>query len=67
MGIPQGDQFFTNKSTIMDRETEGAPEPGLFSAIRREAGKIEGEFRNEERIHEQHKADKYGSTKIARA
>ncbi|CAF4929777.1 unnamed protein product, partial [Rotaria magnacalcarata] len=25
----------------MDRETEGAPEPGLFSAIRREAGKIE--------------------------
>ncbi|CAF1931903.1 unnamed protein product [Rotaria magnacalcarata] len=44
----------------MDRETEGAPEPGLFSAIRREAGKIEGEFRNEERIHEQHKADKYG-------
>ncbi|CAF2051821.1 unnamed protein product, partial [Rotaria magnacalcarata] len=44
----------------MDRETEGAPEPGLFSAIRREAGKIEGEFRNEERILEQHKADKYG-------
>ncbi len=43
----------------MDREFEGAPEPGLISGIRREAGKIEGEFRNVERSHEQREADKY--------
>jgi hypothetical protein len=42
----------------MDRN-EGAPEPGLISGIRREAGKIEGEFRDMERSHEQREADKY--------
>jgi hypothetical protein len=40
-------------------EREGAPEPGLFSGIRREAGKIEGEFRDVERSHEQREANKY--------
>ncbi len=43
----------------MDREREGAPEPGFFSGIRREAGKVEGEFRDMERSHEQREADKY--------
>ncbi len=43
----------------MDREFEGAPEPGLISGIRREDGKVEGEFRNLEREHEQHEANKY--------
>jgi len=43
----------------MDRQFEGAPEPGLISDGRREAGKIEGEFRNDERDHEQRDADKY--------
>jgi hypothetical protein len=37
----------------------GAPEPGLFNDIRREDGKIEGEFRDIERGHEQREADKY--------
>jgi hypothetical protein len=40
-------------------ERQGAPEPGFFSAIRREVGKIEGEFRDVERSHEQREADKY--------
>ncbi|CAF3828202.1 unnamed protein product [Adineta steineri] len=43
----------------MDRE--GASEPGLISGIRREEGKIEGEFRDMERNHEQREADKYES------
>jgi hypothetical protein len=43
----------------MDREYEGGREPGLISDIRREDGKIEGEFRNVERGHEQREADKY--------
>jgi hypothetical protein len=45
----------------MDRmnEYDGAPEPGLISGIRREMGKIEGEFRDVERSHEQREADKY--------
>ena len=43
----------------MEREFEGAPEPGLISGIRREMGKIEGEFRSIERSHEQREADKY--------
>ena len=43
----------------MERRFEGAPEPGLISAIRREAGKLEGEFRDIERSHEQREADKY--------
>ena len=43
----------------MNRNAEGEPEPGLFSGIRREVGKIEGEFRDIERNHEQREADKY--------
>ncbi|CAF1518180.1 unnamed protein product, partial [Adineta steineri] len=38
-----------------------ASEPGLISGIRREEGKIEGEFRDMERNHEQREADKYES------
>jgi hypothetical protein len=40
-------------------ENPGAPEPGLISDIRREDGKVEGEFRNLEREHEQRDANKY--------
>ena len=40
-------------------DNQGIPEPGLFNAIRREDGKIEGEFRDIERGHEQREADKY--------
>ncbi|CAF3993511.1 unnamed protein product, partial [Adineta steineri] len=36
-------------------------EPGLINDIRREEGKVEGEFRNMERGHEQREADKYES------
>ena len=43
----------------MERNQEGAPEPGFFSAVRREAGKLEGEVRDIERSHEQREADKY--------
>jgi hypothetical protein len=43
----------------MENEREGAPEPGFFSGIRREVGKLEGEFRDVERNHEQREADKY--------
>jgi hypothetical protein len=40
-------------------DNQGAPEPGLFNDIRREDGRVEGEFRNLEREHEQRDADKY--------
>ncbi|UJR11832.1 hypothetical protein I4U23_016012 [Adineta vaga] len=43
----------------MDSNFQGESEPGLISGIRREVGKIEGEFRNIERSHEQREADKY--------
>jgi hypothetical protein len=43
----------------MDPNFQGAPEPGFGSGIRREEGKIEGEFRNAERGHEQREEDKY--------
>ncbi|CAF0971009.1 unnamed protein product [Adineta steineri] len=43
----------------MDRE--GEREPGLINDIRREDGKVEGEFRDMERDHEQREADKYES------
>jgi hypothetical protein len=43
----------------MDQNFEGRREPGLINDIRREDGKIEGEFRDVERGHEQREADKY--------
>jgi hypothetical protein len=43
----------------MDNERADAPEPGFFSGVRREVGKLEGEFRDVERSHEQREADKY--------
>jgi hypothetical protein len=43
----------------MNNPFQGAPEPGLMGGLRREEGKIEGEFRNFEREHEQRDADKY--------
>ncbi|CAF3509851.1 unnamed protein product [Adineta steineri] len=46
-------------NVYINMEREGAPEPGFFNAIRREEGKIEGEFRDIERSHEQREADKY--------
>jgi hypothetical protein len=51
-------KIIQKKIIVMD-EQAGAPEPGLFSGIRREDGKIEGEFRNLEREHEQREANKY--------
>jgi hypothetical protein len=43
----------------MNNQYEGAPEPGLINDVRRETGKVEGEFRDIERSHEQREADKY--------
>jgi hypothetical protein len=43
----------------MENQREYAPEPGFFNGIRREVGKVEGEFRDVERSHEQREADKY--------
>ncbi|CAF1115899.1 unnamed protein product [Adineta steineri] len=42
-----------------NRERQGEREPGLINDFRREEGKIEGEFRDFERGHEQREADKY--------
>ena len=44
----------------MNREQQGAPEPGLFNDIHREEGRVEGEFRDIKRTHEQREADKGG-------
>jgi len=43
----------------MNQEREGAREPGLINDVRREDGKVEGEFRNIEQDHEQREANKY--------
>ena len=43
----------------MNQEREGGREPGLINDVRREDGKVEGEFRNMEQSHEQREANKY--------
>ena len=43
----------------MSQNFQGQREPGLLNDVRREAGKIEGEFRDVERSHEEREADKY--------
>jgi hypothetical protein len=53
------DEDYSKENNRYGRTSRDAPEPGLISGIRREDGKIEGEFRNLEREHEQREANKY--------
>jgi hypothetical protein len=43
------DEDYSKENNRYGRTSRDAPEPGLISGIRREDGKIEGEFRNLER------------------